>query len=55
MLRFYMISKLPQNVHQILSGRPHIYSLTVDLLIIFCAIVCACKSERSGCQMVRLF
>ena len=27
----------------------------VDLLIISCGIVCACKNERSGCQMVRLF
>ena len=27
----------------------------VDLLIISYGIVCACKSEWSGCQMVRLF
>ena len=26
-----------------------------DLLIISCGIVCACKSEMSGCQMVRIF
>ena len=57
MFRFYMDFKVaskcpPDSIRQ--ASRLFL-RFAVDLLIISCGIVCACKSEKSGCQMVRLF
>ena len=57
MFRFYMDFKIaskcpPDSIRQ----ASHLFlRFAADLLIISCGIVCACKSERSGHQMVRLF
>ena len=57
MFRLYMDFKVaskcpPDSIRQ----ASHLFlRFVVDLPIISCGIVWACKSERSGCQMVRLF
>ena len=57
MFRFYMDFKVaskcpPDSIRQ----ASHLFlRFTVDLLIISGGIVCACKSESSGCQMMRPF
>ena len=53
MFRFYMDFKVaskcpPDSIRQ----ASHFFlRFAVDFLIIPCGIVCACKSERSGCQV----
>ena len=57
MFRFYMDFKVASNCPpDSIRQASHLFlKFAVDLLIISCGIVCACKSEMPGCQMVRRF
>ena len=57
MSRFYMDFKVASKCPPDSLRQPSQLFLrfAVDLLNISCGIVCACKSERSGYQMARLF